>query len=53
MSTDSVYFRKSIREAQVFCMDLQPAADPYSVVCKHVQFPFSSQSQKYHAYLMH
>ena len=23
------------QKAQVFCMDLQPAADPYNVVCKH------------------
>ena len=24
------------QKAQVFCMDLQPAADPYNVVCRSI-----------------
>ena len=37
MSTDYVWFWKKnpcFQKAHVFCMDLQPAADPYNVVCR-------------------
>ena len=39
MSTDSVCFWKSIhafKEHTFFCMDLQPATDPYNVVCTKI-----------------
>ena len=35
MSTDCVFLEVNpcFQRAHVFCMDLQPAADPYNVVC--------------------
>ena len=33
------------QRAHVFCMDLQPAADPYNVVCKPMHGTSSPKSQ--------